>query len=303
MDPKRLTNSIGSSGGRVTIRDVGQAEPKPCPFCEYVRQPVMLSESSYGRFWSLEEHECPAMLADQAAKREAFIAEVLARKDDPTETEIETVRRAVNLPRRCVPGLVRLQRTSENEQAIGKAEQLADMFRMRGKVRGLYLFGALGTGKTSILGALAFDLRNRAGRYELRGEVLIDWGYPPAVQFWPVPDWFNAINRAMDDDGEARGIVRAVESCTILCLDDIGKQYDTKHKIAELFRVLNHRYNEMLLTCFTSNYSPEDLAKKMVQAVGADYASDVAAMVDRIRETCDVVEVRGKSWRRRGGEQ
>jgi DNA replication protein DnaC len=288
-------------------KDIGITEAKPCLYCGEMRQAKVISEYQGRRFWALEDHDCEQRQAAHAERLKERAQQIQEWLSNPPEARVESVNARVNLPRRSVPGLDRLIVTPENAAAITAAREMLERFKSGKAGKCLYFHGPLGTGKTSILGALAFDFSNRSGKYtaEIEGQDVeaLNLGPEPSVKFWPVPDWFAAINRSMDDDREASQAVRSVEKCEYLFLDDIGKQYDTRHKVAELFRVLNHRYNEVRPTCFTSNYSPADLAKKMVSAVGAEYASDVAAMVDRIRETCEVVELRGRSWRQhRPGE-
>lgn len=307
--PTLLKNSVafGSSPERSPStrddwRDRGEKEPKTCRYCGETVPPRCEEIASIRlRVWAPGEHECDGYRQAREAWLERKRTELLAEFDALTPAQLEGVRKDCNLLPRSLAGLGRLTLTKENRAAIEQARELLQQFQSGDRSRGLYLHGPLGTGKTALLAALAFDLRLRTGKIRDRERdlLLFDWGTRASVQFWPVPDLFTAINRAMDDR-ESGFSWRTVERCDALLLDDLGKQYDTGWKMSELFRVVNYRYQAMLSTSFTSNYSPDELAARMVAGLGKNYASDVAAMLDRIEETCEVVELRGHSWRQKG---
>lgn len=288
-----------------TPRVFGDPNGAVCEYCQ-AHIPAKAETYSTGTFYSLVEHQCEAKLAARQERVDGAAKAYWESLRYPTDEQAQRVRSEAHLPRRSFPGLHRLERTRQNEAALMAAEALLRDFQAGQRDRGLYLHGPMGAGKTAILTALGYSLRQFTGEHRFEVEKpgdyvrLARWGsqYPASVQFWPVPDWFVAVNREWVDRNEDIDPAGA-ETCEALLWDDIGKQHDTGWKASELFRVVNLRYNAMLSTSFTSNYSPSELCVRMVEVLGAEHSSEILAMVDRIKETCMVIELKGRSWRQR----
>jgi DNA replication protein DnaC len=138
--------------------------------------------------------------------------------------------------------------------------------------KGLYIHGAVGTGKTHI----AYAIRNWI--LEKRGRVL----------FQNTTELIFDIKRDFDRHvmDKMRWDERLTEYEGVLILDDIGAERVTDYVAEVFYLVVNSRYNQMLPIIFTSNLSLEELEER----VGDRTAS-------RIVEMCDVVHLDGEDKR------
>ena len=138
--------------------------------------------------------------------------------------------------------------------------------------KGIYLHGAVGTGKTHIAYAIKkhYDMPE-AGRY---------------LRMWNVVDLMHEIKADFDRDAYSKR--RPEEELTerdrrfLLILDDMGAEKPTDFVAETLYRIINHRYIHEIPTIITSNYSIGELADR----IGERSAS-------RIVEMCDIVELTG----------
>jgi len=139
--------------------------------------------------------------------------------------------------------------------------------------KGIYIHGAIGTGKTHICWALK--------KHYDKPEV---WRY---LKFWNVVDLMHEIRSDFDRQyGDKRrpeeDLCDPEERNKVLILDDIGVEKATEFVAETLYRIINFRYNHMLPTIFTSNLPVSELADK----IGERSAS-------RIVEMCDIIELTG----------
>lgn len=141
--------------------------------------------------------------------------------------------------------------------------------------RGIYLEGGVGCGKTHICWAIKNFLDTTSKTRK--------------VEFWNVSTLLQEIRNDYDRDGYSK--VRPAENIinarrTLLILDDIGAEKATEFAAEMLYRIINHRYNEMIPTIFTSNLSLGALAEQ----IGERSAS-------RIAEMCDIIKINGEDRR------
>lgn len=115
-------------------------------------------------------------------------------------------------------------------------------FRQAGK--GLYLHSnTKGTGKTYL-------------SYCLANEVMVR--YDVNVKFTSVLEYLDLTKKgysSMADKEEKDGIIRA----TVLIMDDIGVEVSKEWVNTTLYQLINYRYDNKLITIFTSNYPLEQL--------------------------------------------
>lgn len=278
-------------------REFGRPEGRNCPYCGELI-PVEIEEfaESRLRIFTPSAHDCGPKHQALAREREAARDAALHRLANPAPETVEQIRRACLLPYRSFPGLNRLTRTDVNAPALDAATALVDRFRHNQRDRGLYLHGPIGTGKTAILGALAFDLAHWTGgvRHQKFG-LLVEGGSKARVQYWSLPDFFAQMRRSYER--RSRYDPDEIEGLDVILWDDAGKHYSTEHNFGELFRLVDLFYTHGRAMCFSSNYNPEEFGDRLVASLGGDYARDVAAVVDRIIEVCEVIELPGKSWR------
>lgn len=151
---------------------------------------------------------------------------------------------------------------------------------------GLYIHGGVGTGKTY----------NAAGV----ASVLLDRG--EHVVFTTSIELFSAIQGTFDDSSPAQtaSVKRRYLACEALVLDDLGKESQSAWTLMTLFELLNARYEAMRSTVITSQYTMEELERRLARRGESETA---CAVVSRIRQTCEDVALVGQDTRRPKGTQ
>lgn len=146
------------------------------------------------------------------------------------------------------------------------------VFNFRQSRRGIFIHGTAGTGKTHIAYAIAYYCSKEIS---------------PAT-FWNIPELLKTIRddfgqRAENKSGEFKKIM---ESRNLLVLDDLGAEKMSDWVEETFYIIINYRYEEMLPTIITSNYSLDELSTRLNDRI-----------VSRIAGMCDVVELKGKDRR------
>lgn len=171
--------------------------------------------------------------------------------------------------------------TETNKDAVDAARMM-----VADEIKGLFLYGEKGTGKTKLAAIIANE---RAGT-----------GKP--VLFASVPDLMADI-RASFASGETSERVQAVKETPFLVLDDLGAEKMTEWVGEQLFCIVNYRCNEQLPTVVTSNYSPTQIIRHMATVDrGGNVIDDMQGqrIMSRIYGMCERVEIMGADWRMKG---
>ena len=150
-------------------------------------------------------------------------------------------------------------------------------------LKGLYLYGDFGVGKSFMVAALAHDLSERRGV----SSTLLH--YPSFVI-----DVKNAIG-----DGNVKTLVDEIKLSEVLILDDIGAEQSTAWVRDEILQViLQYRMQENLPTFFTSNFNFEDLEKHFAKVKhGNDETWEARRVMERIRYLAEETRLEGVNRR------
>ena len=175
-------------------------------------------------------------------------------------------------------------RTFENHVLVSKAFYAARDLAQGKAMKGLYLFGKSGRGKTHLAVSILQD-RLKKGQ----GGI-----YTTSAEFLRLLKQF--------DKGDTDELLELVRSTPFLLLDDLGAEQGTHFEIVKLFEIINHRTNEMrsrdnpfgLTTVITSNYSPQELIQRW--QIPAD-PEGPTRIVSRIAEMCLRMEMSGPDHR------
>ena len=144
--------------------------------------------------------------------------------------------------------------------------------------KGLYIQGGVGAGKTYEMCALA--------------KAFVFAGY--SVKATTTLAMLNSIHDSYN--GSEHDGVRRFCEVDILFLDDIGKENANSWALTTLFEVVNYRYENMLPTVFTSQYSLDALERRLSRNNEVESAK---AVVSRICEMSQVVVLKSPDRRRR----
>lgn len=150
-------------------------------------------------------------------------------------------------------------------------------------LKGLYLYGDFGVGKSFMVAALAHDLS------EKRGVSSTLLHYPSFVI-----DVKNAIG-----DGNVKTLVDEIKLSEVLILDDIGAEQSTAWVRDEILQViLQYRMQENLSTFFTSNFNFEELELHFAKGKhGNDETWEARRVMERIRYLAEETRLEGVNRR------
>lgn len=191
----------------------------------------------------------------------------------------------------------RFEITPENRKAYQAAKRYADSFAImlpqkdeRGNVippqkerNGLFITGSFGTGKTHLATAIANQLIQ--GRVPVICMTMIDL-------LARIKQTFNRAEDATEAD-----IMRIYEEIPLLIIDDIGSEQPTEWGISKIFAIVNARYEAYMPTIITTNYSTDELIRRMTPPNGDSYNAEKT--LDRLKEMCVALEMFWESWRPR----
>ncbi|WDF83539.1 primosomal protein DnaI [Lacticaseibacillus pabuli] len=190
-----------------------------------------------------------------------MIAESKARE----QRELVT---AVSMPRDIKDAtLAGYEQTPERMNAIVAAADFAEGLVKAPKQfhQGLYLYGPFGVGKTYLLGAVANNLAEH--------------GIASTLLHLPT---FAVQMKAAISQGAVLPKIEQVQDAPVLMLDDIGAEsFSPWFRDEVLGVILQHRMEEELPTCFSSNKSMADLTDFLA---GRDTGSDEATKAERIMQ-------------------
>jgi DNA replication protein DnaC len=139
--------------------------------------------------------------------------------------------------------------------------------------RGLWLYGDVGTGKTT-LAMLVSRIALEAGR---------------SVAIYSLPKLLARIRRTYDDEAGEQSYLEFFERLTgvdLLHLDDLGAENRTEWVIEQLYALVNERYEAGRSLIVTTNKNHAELEEQIGSRV-----------VSRLVEMCDVVPIFGHDRR------
>lgn len=142
-----------------------------------------------------------------------------------------------------------------------------------------YIHGPIGTGKTHLLCSM---LREHIGNCSCR---YIDVG----TMLELIKGSYNSPRIVMDEDEEESKQDNALsyfQDIPVLALDDLGSERLTDWSLSTIKSLLNHRYNEMLITLITSNLSLDELSKELDVRVSS-----------RLAQMCKIIQLTGQDRR------
>jgi DNA replication protein DnaC len=173
-----------------------------------------------------------------------------------------------------------------NPQALTMARDVVDglVANVPG-LRGFWLYGSTGLGKTHLCSGtlLAAADRGIAGTYRTASGVI------------------DAILATYGHDGRIKNgesdIIGKLARVPLLVLDDLDKVNFSAWVSEKFYKLINARYAENRPLLATSNCGPAQLAISWSEK-GLNQSMSVA-IIDRLREMCQILELTGRSYRMR----
>ncbi|MBC6382255.1 primosomal protein DnaI [Lactiplantibacillus plantarum] len=149
--------------------------------------------------------------------------------------------------------------------------------------KGIYIYGALGIGKTYLLGAMANRLAHN--------------GFQTTMIHFPS---FAAEMKESISNSTFGEKTNAIKRAPILMIDDIGADSSSTWIRDDVLGViLEYRMQEELPTCFTSNFSMEELQKGYltISVRGDEEPIKAQRIIERIKFLSEEVQMTGENRR------
>lgn len=149
-----------------------------------------------------------------------------------------------------------------------------DKYEKVNTLRGLYLHGNFGSGKTFLIAALLNELKEKKN-----ADIEI-------VYFQEL------LRNFKEDFASLESKINYLENVDILLLDDIGAENVTAWGRDEILgTILQSRMNKKLTTFFTSNLTIEELERNLSITKGSEDAVKAKRIIERIKQLTDDLEL------------
>lgn len=254
-----------------------QGDVKVCDFCKHPVTPKRFEIAGTWRTFGYESCKCPENVANQERYEAAFRKEVEQHEEEDRRKRIDQLFRNSKIPERWKTRTFDHFTVNEtNEKAYHAALEYVEGFNPRSG-SGLLLVGPVGTGKTHLSAAVAMALMDKEHR----------------VVFGTINSLLSQIRYSYEDDKESeKELFDQYTKCSLLVIDDLGKEKVTEWTEQLVFDIINTRYERLKPVLITTNLNLKDIRAK--------YRENGDALVDRIVEMCQGVRLDGDSWRRKG---
>lgn len=170
---------------------------------------------------------------------------------------------------------------SERRLLLEKAKSFCEHFEKGKFIKGLYIFGQYRTGKTYLLSAIVNELAKK--------EVNSIFAY--------FPDLIRYLKSAISDHSLEEK-VKALKTCDLLVLDDLGSENMTPWFRDEIFGpILQHRLSVGLPLLVSSNLNMKALISTYVDSGNETDQLKATRLVSRIYDLTEPVEMSQKRYK------
>jgi DNA replication protein DnaC len=167
-----------------------------------------------------------------------------------------------------------------NPDALASARKFLQTSE-NGRTKGLLVYGPPGTGKTRLL-VLVMSECLMTVEYSGYGDRAFKWT--------TVVDLLAKLRHSYSDSkGEDEAdILDELKYCTLLALDDLGAEKWSEWAESRIYELLDYRYRNGKPVFITTNLPLKEFAEQVGPRI-----------MDRLIETCDVIALKGKSYRQK----
>lgn len=175
--------------------------------------------------------------------------------------------------------LSKIHKTDKNRfEVILWVNNFYKEYKNNKNIKGLYLHGNFGCGKTYLVAALFNDLAKE--------------GYESSIIFWP-----EFLRQAFYDDFKEK--YEKIKTIPLLLIDDIGAENITAWNRDEILcPLLQYRMEENLPTFFTSNLTIEQLEEHLANSKNGVDSVKAARIIARIKQLTVDLEMISKNLRK-----
>lgn len=204
----------------------------------------------------------------------------VAEKQRQIEGLINTIHMPLNIKKSTFSDFERGD--ASRDSAIIHAYNFVENFETGKFSKGIYLHGAFGVGKSFILGAIANQLAVK--------------GVQSAIVHWS--DFLRELKGSFGDNSSNKKI-EALREVPVLLIDDIGAESNSAWSRDDVLgTILQYRMNQGLSTCFSSNFSIEELEQHFAMTQnGSSELIKSKRIMERIKYISVEVAVSGTNRR------
>ena len=166
-------------------------------------------------------------------------------------------------------------------KAIKWLKEFYDKYEPVNTLKGLYLHGSFGSGKTFLIAALFNELE---AKKHANTEIV----------------YFPELLRNMKEDFSlVEDKLNYLQNVDILLIDDIGAENVTVWGRDEILgTILQYRMNNKLTTFFTSNLTIEELERHLSLTKGSEDTVKARRIIERIKQLTDDIEIVSENRRK-----
>ncbi len=166
--------------------------------------------------------------------------------------------------------------------AFEYAEQFAAKYEVGSTMKGLYLYGSFGVGKSYLLGAIANELKKK--------------GISTYIVY--MPEFFREMKQSLGDQ-TLNEKLHVVKTAPVLMLDDIGAEAMSSWTRDDILgSILQFRMQEGLPTFFTSNFDFDGLLHHLTYSQrGEEEKMKAARLMERIKYLAIPIKLDGPNRR------
>lgn len=165
-------------------------------------------------------------------------------------------------------------------EAIKYITKFIDNYLNKKQVKGLYLHGSFGCGKTYLISAMF----NELAKHNIESAII----------FWP--DYLRMLKSLFNDNNEYKSIFEKVKNAPLLLIDDLGAENITEWSRDEILcPILQYRMENNLPTFITSNLNLEALEKHL------SFNNDLIKakrIIERVEQLTNQIEMISKNLRK-----
>ncbi|MEI5905504.1 primosomal protein DnaI [Bacillus spongiae] len=172
--------------------------------------------------------------------------------------------------------------TPSRMRAVKASEEFVEAYSADKKVKGLYLFGKFGVGKSYLLGAIANGLAEKK--------------VPSLIVY--VPEFFREMKQSLQDKS-LNDKLKKIKTAPVLMLDDIGAESMSSWiRDDVLGTILQYRMLEDLPTFFSSNFDFEGLLHHLTYSQrGEEEKMKAARIMERMKYLATPINLDGPNRR------
>ncbi len=160
-------------------------------------------------------------------------------------------------------------------------------YQVNPNIKGLYLHGSFGSGKSYLITAVFNELAKK--------------GIKSAIIFWP--EYLSNLKSSFNSDFKERNYFKEkleyIKKVPLLLIDDIGAENLTQWSRDEIFcPIVQYRMDKGLPTFFTSNLNLEQLENHFTHTQYANEQVKAKRIIERIKQISDQMELVSKNLRK-----